>query len=207
MNKRLKDALKERIKDMGLTSKALDELSELSNVADDASDEDIAKAVDSLAPFAKAMQAEITRKTQKNQTNGTQSEPKPSVGNEGERQEGGQSGSGTGDDVPAWFKTYQKQTDAKLKSLLDENAALKADTARKSRLADINERAKSMGIPDYLMKHISIAEDADIEKELTSIKQDLVTNNLMPQEAGVQTDPDATLKAEAKNWAESLPSL
>lgn len=52
---------------MGLTEKALGELVELGSegLADDASDEDIEKKVDSLVPFAKAMQAEITRKTQK----------------------------------------------------------------------------------------------------------------------------------------------
>ena len=69
MNKKLKAAMSERCKDMGLTEKAIDELISLGDkgLTEDSSDEDIKKVVDSLEPFAKAMQGEITRKTRKPQ--------------------------------------------------------------------------------------------------------------------------------------------
>ena len=67
MKKKFRKLLSEKCKDMGLTDKALDDLVEIGaeGLADDASDEDIAAKVDSLVPYAKAMQGEITRKTQR----------------------------------------------------------------------------------------------------------------------------------------------
>ena len=65
MKKKFRKLLSENCKDMGLTGKALDDLVEIGaeGLDDDASDEDIAAKVDSLMPYAKAMQGEITRKT------------------------------------------------------------------------------------------------------------------------------------------------
>lgn len=58
MKKKFRKLLSEKCKDMGLTDKALDDLVEIGaeGLADDASDEDIAAKVDSLVPYAKAMQ-------------------------------------------------------------------------------------------------------------------------------------------------------
>lgn len=57
MKKKFRKLLSEKCKDMGLTDKALDHLVEIGEgLADDASDEDIAAKVDSLVPYAKAMQ-------------------------------------------------------------------------------------------------------------------------------------------------------
>ena len=73
MKTKLRKILSELCKDMGLTDKALDELSEIGaqGLATDASDEDIKKAADSLVPYAKLMQGEITRKTRKSNHNQT----------------------------------------------------------------------------------------------------------------------------------------
>ena len=102
------------IKDMGLTDKALDDLVEIGaeGLADDASDEDIAAKVDSLVPYAKAMQGEITRKTQR---------PKPQSKKTQSNDEGEDEG-GNDDEAPEWFKPFQK----KLTDLETENAALKS---------------------------------------------------------------------------------
>ena len=59
MKKKFRKLLSEKCKDMGLTGKALDDLVEIGGAEgldDDASDEDIAAKVDSLMPYAKAMQ-------------------------------------------------------------------------------------------------------------------------------------------------------
>ena len=70
MKIKFKKALSEKLKDMGLTEKAIDDLVELGckGLKDDSSDEDINNAVDLLVPYAKVMQGEITRKTRKTTT-------------------------------------------------------------------------------------------------------------------------------------------
>ena len=196
MKKKFRTALSERCKDFGLTDKALDDLTELGikSLKDDASDEDITKAVDLLVPYAKAIQGEITRKTRKT----TQSAEKPSDG------EGKGEGEKSGEEMPEWAKGFQ----AKLDALEKENATLKAEKTKTERAALIAEKAKKLGIPDYLMKRVSFADDADLDKELSEYKQELVTNSLLPKDAaGEQGNKDAAMKAEAKSWAESLPAL
>lgn len=197
MKKKFKQLLSDKCKDMGLTEKGIDQLVELgaNSLNADASDDDISKAVDSVVPYAKAMQAEITRKTRKTQSNSSQSN------GEGEG-EGEQNKGGNGKEVPEWFSPFQD----KLTALEQENATLKAEKSKSEREAKIAAKAKSLGIPDYLMKRCTLAEDADIDKELEEFKQDLVTNNLMPK--GQTHEPGTTLdamKADAKSWAKSLP--
>lgn len=196
MRKKFRTALSERCKDFGLTDKALDDLTELGikSLKDDASDEDITKAVDLLVPYAKAIQGEITRKTRKT----TQSAEKSSDG------EGKGEGEKSGEEMPEWAKGFQ----AKLDALEKENATLKAEKTKTERAALIAEKAKKLGIPDYLMKRVSFADDADLDKELADYKQELVTNNLMPKDAASEKGgKDEAMKADAKSWAESLPAL
>lgn len=195
MKKKFRKLLSEKCKDMGLTDKALDDLVEIGaeGLADDASDEDIAAKVDSLVPYAKAMQGEITRKTQR---------PKPQSKKPQSNDEGEDEG-GNEDEAPEWFKPFQK----KLTDLETENAALKAEKAKTTRQSEISAKAKKLGIPDYLMKRVSFAEDADLDKELADYKQELVTNNLMPKEQAHETGSSKeAMEAAAKAWAESLPN-
>lgn len=195
MKKKFKTALSEKCKDFGLTDKALDDLTELGlvNLTNESTEEDISKAVDSLVPFAKAMQGEITRKTRK-----TTQSTKPSD------DEGKGEGNNGGDDMPEWAKGFQ----AKLDALEKENATLKAEKTKTERATLIAEKAKKLGIPDYLMKRVSFADDADLDKELSEYKQELVTNNLMPKDAAPeQGQKSEAMKAAAKSWAESLPSF
>lgn len=198
MKKKFRALLAEKCKDMGLTDKALDDLTEngIKALKDDASDEDISNAVDSLVPLAKIMQGEITRKTSQRRQ---QSADKPS-----ENGEGNGEGTNQNADKPEWAK----QLEEKVNALQSENEALKAEKTKAERTALIAEKAKKLGIPEYLIKRFSIAEDADIDKELADYKQDLVNNNLMPKEAAHETGTtDEAMKANAKTWAESLPNL
>ena len=180
MNKKLLKVLQDKCKDFGLTDKAIEELAESASegLSDESSDEDIENAADSLVPYAKMMQGEITRKTRKQTP-----KPKTKPNTDGD---GDDDGEGDGDEdedgkkMPKWFRDYKKQNDKAIKDLQDENAALKSEKAKGERTAAINLKAKELGIPDFLMKRFSIADDADIEKELKEYKQDLVTNKLMP---------------------------
>lgn len=200
MKKKILSALEIKCKDMGLTKNALNELTELGakSLKDDATDDDINAAVDSLVPFAKAMQSEITRKTSRKPST-TQSTDTTGEGGEGESTTtGGETGS---EEMPPWAKTMQSQ----LASLTAENAALKADKAKAERAATIAAKAKSLGIPDYLVKRMTFAEDADIDAELTSFKQELVNNNLMPKgQAHEGGSTDAQDIADAEAWANTL---
>lgn len=200
MKKKFLSLLTEKCKDMGLTSKALEELVDMGSegLADDASDEDISKKVDSLVPYAKAMQAEITRKTRKDTSK--QSKKQSTYDN-------GEGNEGEDGNEPDWFKKAMKKRDEELDALKRENETLKAEGAKKSRSEQIAAKAKELGIPDFLMKRFSIADDADVEKELTEYKQDLVTNKLMPQDAAHErSSSEEAMRTEAKAWAESLPN-
>nr|DAJ04713.1 MAG TPA: hypothetical protein [Caudoviricetes sp.] len=201
MKKKLLTLLTGKCKDMGLTEKALGELVELGSegLSDDASDEDIAKKVDSLVPYAKAMQAEITRKTKKKQSTTKQSTEDGE--GEGEGEDKG------GNDVPEWFKAEMQKRDKQISDLIKENETLKSNETKKSRSEQIAAKAKELGIPDFLMKRFSIADDADIEKELTEYAQDLVNNKLMPKDGAHElSSSEEAMRNDAKAWAESLPS-
>lgn len=201
MKKKLLTLLTSKCKDMGLTEKALGELVELGSegLSDDASDEDIAKKVDSLVPFAKAMQAEITRKTQKKQSTTKQSTEDGDGDGEGENK--------GGNEVPEWFKTEMQKRDKQISDLIKENETLKANESKKSRAEQIAAKAKELGIPDFLMKRFSIADDADIEKELTEYAQDLVNNKLMSKDSAHElSSSEEAMRKEAKAWAEALPN-
>lgn len=185
-----------KCKDMGLSAKAIEELAQLGieGLEENASDEVIEAKADSLVPFAKSMQAEITRKTRK------KPQPKPSK-KEGEDDDNG------GDEVPEWFRKQMETFDTRLQALQDENDALKAEKAKTARATEIATKAKELGIPDYLMKRVSFADDADIDKELADYKQELVNNNLMQKEQTHEPGSrEAAMKEEAKSWAESLPN-
>ena len=208
MKKKFTQFLSEKIKDMGLSEKAVAELVELGSAGlkDDASDDDIKAKVDSVVPFAKVMQGEYTRKVQ---------DAKQSL-QQHNRNRGGEGGSDDGDEgknkggdneIPAWFKDIQKSYDDKISALENENASLKAAKAKEQRDGLIAAKAKELGIPDFLMKHISIEDDADFSKVLTEYKQELVNNKLMPaNEAGEQGTAEQAMKDAAKSWAESLPN-
>lgn len=199
MDNRLLTALQAKCKDFGLSKKAIDDLAETGSegITDETSQEDIEKKADSLVPYAKLMQAEVTRKVQK--SNADKNEPNPDKDAQG--------GKDKGDEIPDWFKAYKDETDKKLSNLQQENETLKSEKSKSERSALIHSTAKRLGIPDFLMKHFSIADDADVEKELTGFKQDLVTEKLMPAEqADITSSSEQAAKDDAKAWAQSLPN-
>ena len=194
MYKKLLTVLQAKCKDFGLSEKAIEDLatSGSEGVTDETSNEDIEKKADSLVPFAKLMQAEVTRKSQN----------KKPVEKSAEDPKGGNS-----ETEPEWFKTYKAEQEKQLKELKDENAAMKLEKSKAERGAAIAAKAKELGIPAFLMKHISLADDADVEKELTEYKQELITNNLMPADkANIISSSEQAAKDDAKVWANTLPN-
>lgn len=199
MKKKFREALAVVCKDMGLTEKAIDELVDLGSksLKDDADDDAIRAAVDSLVPYAKLMQGEITRKTRKTENRKQSTDPSVDEG----KGEGN-----TKDEIPDWFKEQMKSINESLTSLKAENDTLKAEKNSQTRASLIQKKAKERNIPDYLMKYVHIADDADIDASLDEMKQDLVTNSLLPKEALSKGDIEAQMKAEAEAWANTLPN-
>lgn len=202
MNKKLLLALQDKCKDFGLSRAAIEDLAKSGSegITDDTSDEDISKKADSLSVFAKLMQAEITRKSQKADPI-TKPQQQTTVGGNG----GGAGEPKTGDDEPAWFKAFKAENDKKLSELQAENNSLKTEKAKAERLSLINSTAAKLGIPSTLMKHFALADDADVEKEMTAFKQELVTDRLMPaDEASITSSSEQAAKDDAEAWAKSL---
>ena len=153
MKIKFKKALSEKLKDMGLTEKAIDDLVEIGceGLKDDASDEDINQKVDLLVPYAKIMQGEITRKTRKTTTH-NQTEPPKDGEVEGEDAR-----------IAAIIAKQLAPLTETVNSLKAENEALKAEKAKGERSALIAEKAKKLGIPDFLLKNL-VASDGDTSK-------------------------------------------
>lgn len=204
MNAKLLKALSERCKDMGLTSRALDELTEIGSegLANDASDEDIEKSAIALSRYAKLTQAEITRKTsgKRNKQSSSNNTQSSNEGDEGDN-------TTAANDIQAMIDARFKKYDERVLALESENAALKKEKAQAERSATIAEKAKKLGIPDYLVRRMSFADDADIDKELETVRQEMVNDNLMPKSAAHESGKiEEAMKADAKSWAQSLPS-
>lgn len=195
MNKRLFTVLQAKCKDFGLSDNAIEDLckSVSEGITDDTSDEDIEKIADSLVPYARMMQGEVTRKTQKKPPRDSKpTTVKEDKGNESEE--------------PDWFKIYRAEQEKKLAEIAAENEKLKSERAKSEREAHIAKTAQELGIPSFLMKHISLAEDADVKKELTEYKQELVNNKLVSgEEADITSSSAEAAKDDAQTWAKSLP--
>lgn len=196
MKIKFKKALSEKLKDMGLTEKAIDDLVEIGceGLKDDASDEDINQKVDLLVPYAKIMQGEITRKTRKTTThNQTKTEEEVEV--EGEDAK-----------IAAIIAKQLAPLTETVNTLKAENEALKAEKAKGERSALIAEKAKKLGIPEFLLKTLAIADDADIDKVLGDFKNDLVSHNLMSKDAAQETGKiEDQWKTEEENFVKNLP--
>lgn len=203
MKDKLRKALSELCKDFGLSEKAIEELAEISaqGLNDKSTDEDIKKLADSLVPYAKLTQGEITRKMSKKPTP-TPAPPAPTP----QPTPTPQPSNVQNGDLAKLIADQLAPFKAQLDKLQSENEALKAEKAKQTRAAEISSKAKELGIPDYLVKRFAIADDADIAKELSDFKQDLVNNNLMSKDAASeQTTKDEDMKKMAQQWADTLP--
>lgn len=212
MNKKLLKVLQDKCKDFGLTDKAIEELAKLASdgLTDESSDEDIEKKADSVVPYAKAMQGEITRKSQK--TNPKTTKTKQSK-KEGEDEDDEDEDGEDFENAPKWFKAYKKQNDAAVAKLQEENEALKAEKAKGERKSHIEELAKKAGVSPKMMEaQIALHEaydegdDEAINKALATIKQVSVNENLPNEDnASILSTSEQAMKDDADAWAKNLP--
>lgn len=197
MKEKFLEQLKDKVKDFGISDKAIAALAEQASEGfnDDTTEEDVTKAVDLYARIAKTMQGEVTRKTQRKKTETKVDKTKESNDDE----------NGDDDGTPAWFTKFQADQTKTIEALKEEMAQMKTAKSKADREALIASKAKEMGIPAGLIKHISIGEDADIDEALTSLKQELVNDKLLPDQGGEQGSEESTMTQAAEEWAKSLP--
>lgn len=197
MKEKFLEQLKDKVKDFGISDRAIAALAEQASEGfnDDTTEEDVTKAVDLYARIAKTMQGEVTRKTQRKKTETKVDKTK--VSNDDE--------DGDDDDTPAWFSKFQSKQSEAIDALKAELAEMKTAKSKADRDALIASKAKEMGIPAGLIKHVTIGEDEDIEETLTNLKQELVNDKLLPDKGGEQGSDDTAMTQAAEEWAKSLP--
>lgn len=199
MKQKFSEMVKANVKDFGLTDKAIEDLiaTSIEGIDEKTTEEELKKMADSLTPFARLMQAEITRKAQSIKA---KKEPTPPQKEKEETQQTTKS-----EEEPDWFKNYKIEQDKTISALKNENEKFRQERASAERGRVISETAKRLGIPDFLMKTYKIEDDADVEQNLLAFKQELVTNSLLPKEAPSPATQEKAMIEEAKKWAASLP--
>lgn len=201
MKQTFSEMVKANVKDFGLTDKAIEDLiaTSIEGINEKTTEEELKKMADSLTPFAKLMQAEITRKAQSIKAK-KEKEPTPPEDKKEETQQTTKS-----EEEPDWFKAYKIEQEKTISALKNENEKFRQERASAERGRVISETAKRLGIPDFLMKTYKIEDDADVEQNLLAFKQELVTNSLLPKEAPSPATQEKAMIEEAKKWAASLP--
>ena len=202
MNKALYTKVKDRCKDTHLSEKYLKEITESIGdvVEDDSTDEElIEKTATKIVNIAKSSQGEATRWAQNAKENANQG--KKGEG-ESEEEDDPQKGKGKGktehDDDPHA---------ARIKELEDEIAQMKGEKSKAKRSSDIASVMEKHKIPTYLRNRLakSIGDEEDIEKAVTAIKQDLITDGLMPKDGeGEKAASDKQIDSAADALLESI---
>lgn len=202
MNKALYTKVKDRCKDTHLSEKYLKEITENIGdvVEDDSTDEElIEKTATKIVNIAKSSQGEATRWAQNAKENANQNK-----GEEGKSKEDEDPTKGEGKG-----KTEQKDDPhaAKIKELEDEIAKMKGEKSKAERASQIATSMEKHKIPSYLRNRLakSISDEEDIEEAVAAIKQDLITDGLMPKDAeGEKAASDKQIDSAADSLLDSI---
>lgn len=188
MNKKLFVKVKDLCKDTGLSEKYLTTITEKmgGSIEDDSTDEEaIGNMANQIADIAKEAQSEATRWAN------SKKDDKGSKGSKSEDKK---------DDDDKTKSSKEIEND-RLKALEDELASLKGNKAQEERAAAVKAAQTKHGIPEWRMKGLVVPEDQDPDVYLAGIKQDLITQNLMP------ADAEGTKAANEKATDEFADSL
>lgn len=201
MNKALYTKVKDRCKDTHLSEKYLKEITESIGdvVEDDSTDEElIEKTATKIVTIAKSSQGEATRWAQNAKENANQGKKGEGESEEDDPQKGKGKGKTEHDDDPHA---------ARIKELEDEIAQMKGEKSKAKRSSDIASVMEKHKIPTYLRNRLakSIGDDEDIEEAVTAIKQDLITDGLMPKDGeGEKAASDKQIDSAADALLESI---
>jgi hypothetical protein len=192
MNKTLFEKVKAKCKDTGLSEKYLKAITEKmgGSVEDDSTDETaIETAANQIAEIATETQGEATRWASKKTP-----EPKePKEPKEPDPQN------------PKEPQNADDQTAKEIKALKEKLAEMESNALKGQRNELIKAAQAKHKIPDWRMKGLVVPDDQNPDEFLAVIKQDLITQNLMPAEPeGVKTVNEKAVDQAADSLLESI---
>lgn len=192
MNKKLFVKVKDLCKDTGLSEKYLTTITEKmgGSIEDDSTDDEaIGNMANQIADIAKETQGEATRWAN------SKKDDKGSKGAKSDEKK---------DDDDKTKSSKEIEND-RLKALEDELASLKGNKAQEERAASVKAAQTKHGIPEWRMKGLVVPDDQDPDTYLAGIKQDLITQNLMPADAeGAKAANDKATDELADSLLESI---
>ncbi len=210
MNDKLFSKVKDLCKDTGLSEKYLKAITEKlgGSIEDDSTDDSaIETTANLIADVAVESQGEATRWANKKKPAKKRPKPKdddpdsdPDETDDDDPDSSGDSGKGGGDKDGKSLLTRIKA----LEKELEGYEAEKARSARSKSIADAMEKHK---IPAYLRERLakSIGDDEDVEETVKSLRQDFITNGLMPKDSeGVKAVSEKQLDEAADSLLESI---
>lgn len=180
MNKKLLELFKVKCKDMGLSEAAIEAIVSggSDGLTEASTDAEIEVKANLILPFAKAMQGEATRWAQ------TSKEKTELAAAEKAKAEKAATVGGEEKPWEAAINTLKTDYDTKLSTLEKENQAFKAEKAGTERATLISTLQKKHGLSDEHMKFVAVPADQDPDVYLTSYKQHLITQGLVPAVVG-----------------------
>lgn len=202
MNKKLFEQVKSKCKDTGLSEKYLQAITEKmgGSVEDDSTDEAaIEETANLIADVAKESQGEASRWA--NKQKGNQKTKKQEVEDPDED-----------DDDPDTTKGKKKTGASKseseeLKALRERLEKLEKEKAQGDRAKEIAAAMEKHKIPAKFRDRFakSISDDEDIEEAVAAIKQDFITDGLMPEDSeGAKAASEKQVEEAANSLLESI---
>lgn len=187
MNKTLFVKVKDLCKDTGLSEKYLKVITEKigGSIEDDSTDETaIGNMANQIADIAKETQGEATRWASKKKDD-------PSKDDDSKK-----------DDDPKKKDDSKKDPNAKkIEDVEKELESMKKEQAAKEHESAVTKALDKHGIPAWRRKGLVIPENEDPDKYCAALKQDLITENLLPE------DPESVKTVSEKNVDEASDSL
>lgn len=191
MNKKLFVKVKDLCKDTGLSEKYLTTITEKmgGSIEDDSTDDEaIGNMANQIADIAKETQGEATRWANKKDPKNPKDSADPKDPAD-----------------PKNPKDPDNSSEARIKALEDEINGIKGNRAKEERLAAIQTAQAKHKIPEWRMKGLVVPEDQDPDEYLAGIKQDLITQNLMPADVeGAKAANDKATDELADSLLESI---
>lgn len=187
MNKSLFVKVKDLCKDTGLSEKYLKAITEKmgGSIEDDSTDETaIENLANQIAGIAVETQGEATRWANKKDSKETKDDKETKESKETKE-----------------TKETEDPNAAKIAALEKELNDMKANQGKAARDASVSAAVKKHNIPEWRMKGVVVPDDQDPDVYLAAIKQDLITQNLMPADAEGQKE---VTKQAANEAASSL---
>jgi len=196
MNKKLFEKVKAKCKDTGLSEKCLQGITETlgGTIADDSTDEAaIETAANQIQKFAtETVQSETTRWANAKKDPKEPKDPKD-PDDPSKKDQNPKEPKKDPEDKPDPYAE-------KIAAMEKEITEMKAEKAKGDRNATIQAAIKKHGIPEWRTKGLSVPDDADPDTFMADIKQDLITNNLMPQSTeGAKASTEAGTDEAAKD--------